>query len=408
MRRREYPRHTFSFVTGLFSGSSNALRGTAPQVLAAAAAGLGANYAKRVACGADVERSSACILSFHSEAHAVTGAIIGFVLVFCANIAYTRYYEAKSAVGDIYHGLRNMHVAFAAFLRPPRRGEPGWIDTDREKPLDRASLDRLEADRRELRRLVDVLFAFMRQSLREQRHGYSLDPRARGGDGLSENENEPRGGGVFFFFGKGKGKQKKKTSSFVGWRKTGGGGTGPVPDADLLARDACGAPSLAALLSDAERARYASVDHANRFNVVVAEMHVVVERCRRAGRVYEKAAFDVYADCDRVLAAYKTCERIVTTPIPYQYTHMVNLVLFFFVFSAPFIFTVTFEWLTPAPSAVLALGFYGIWEVGKTMMDPFDWNSPRVDLTAMGRRIAAEAVRIHQAAKEDDERERSA
>jgi len=176
----------------------------------------------------------------------------------------------------------------------------------------------------------------------------------------------------------------------------------------LLARDACGAPSLAALLSDAERARYASVDHANRFNVVVAEMHVVVERCRRAGRVYEKAAFDVYADCDRVLAAYKTCERIVTTPIPYQYTHMVNLVLFFFVFSAPFIFTVTFEWLTPAPSAVLALGFYGIWEVGKTMMDPFDWNSPRVDLTAMGRRIAAEAERIHQAAKEDDERERSA
>ena len=408
VRRREYPRHTFSFVTGLFSGSSNALRGTAPQVLAAAAAGLGANYAKRVACGADVERSSACILSFHSEAHAVTGAIIGFVLVFCANIAYTRYYEAKSAVGDIYHGLRNMHVAFAAFLRPPRRGEPGWIDTDREKPLDRASLDRLEADRRELRRLVDVLFAFMRQSLREQRHGYSLDPRARGGDGLSENENEPRGGGFFFFFGKGKGKHKKKTSRFVGWRKTGGGGTGPVPDADLLARDACGAPSLAALLSDAERARYASVDHANRFNVVVAEMHVVVERCRRAGRVYEKAAFDVYADCDRVLAAYKTCERIVTTPIPYQYTHMVNLVLFFFVFSAPFIFTVTFEWLTPAPSAVLALGFYGIWEVGKTMMDPFDWNSPRVDLTAMGRRIAAEAERIHQAAKEDDERERSA
>ena len=76
---------------------------------------------------------------------------------------------------------------------------------------------------------------------------------------------------------------------------------------------------------------------------------------------------------------------------------MVNLVLFCFVFSAPLIFTVTFKWLTPFPSAILALGFYGIWEVGKTMMDPFDWNSPRVDLTEVGKRVATEAQRIVEA-----------
>ena len=28
------------------------------------------------------------------------------------------------------------------------------------------------------------------------------------------------------------------------------------------------------------------------------------------------------------------------------------------------------------------------------MMDPFDWNEPRIDLTATGRRINAEAQRI--------------
>ena len=37
------------------------------------------------------------------------------------------------------------------------------------------------------------------------------------------------------------------------------------------------------------------------------------------------------------------------------------------------------------------------WEVGKTMMDPFDWNEPRIDLTATGRRINAEAQRITEA-----------
>ena len=49
---------------------------------------------------------------------------------------------------------------------------------------------------------------------------------------------------------------------------------------------------------------------------------------------------------------------------------------------------------------MLALGFYGIWEVGKTMMDPFDWNSPMVDLTAIGRRVSDEGKRIAKAARD--------
>jgi hypothetical protein len=36
-----------------------------------------------------------------------------------------RYNEAKSAIGDVYHGIRNMNIAFASFLRAPVAGEPG-------------------------------------------------------------------------------------------------------------------------------------------------------------------------------------------------------------------------------------------------------------------------------------------
>lgn len=376
----EYPRHTFSFLTGLFSGSSNALRRTLPQVVSAGMVGAAANYAKIVMCGADVQRSSECSVTFHTEAHAICGAIIGFLLVFCANIAYLKFYEAKTAVGDIYHGLRNMNIAFAAFLRTPARGEPGFGTPDAA-----AAAARVRADQLELRRHTNVLFAFMRQSLREQRHGYSRDPKKRRGGGIGAE-----GTGSGFRGGAG------GAFRFGGWWKSGGGGA-RTSDEELLSDDLCGDPSLSSLLTDEDRARYAAVDPANRFNVVVADIQRVVERNRRSGHLYEKAAYDVYRDCDLVLAAFKTCERIVTTPIPYQYTHMVNLVLFCFVFSAPLIFTVTFKWLTPFPSAILALGFYGIWEVGKTMMDPFDWNSPTVDLTEVGKRVATEAQRIVEA-----------
>jgi len=371
---REYPRETFSFLTGLFSGSSNALRRATPQVVAAAATGVVANAAKRLWCGAHVSRSSECALTFHTEAHAICGAIIGFLLVFCANIAYVKFYEAKTAAGAVYHGLRNVNVCAASFLRPAERGEPGYVEDEREREL---QMDQTRRDVREINRLVDVLFAFLRTALRERRHGYRVAKNASGGSG-------------------------KKNG---GWRKTRGGGTGFVPDELLVTEDLTGSPSLSTLLfTDAERAKYLTLDPLNRFNVAVADLHRAVERRRETGALYEKAAHEMYRECDVVLAAYKTCERVVTTPIPYQYMHMVNLVLFCFVFSAPFVFSATFDWLTPLPSAVLALGFYGIWEVGKTMMDPFDWNSPCVDLTAIGRRVADEGGGIARAAREEAEK----
>jgi predicted membrane chloride channel (bestrophin family) len=390
IRSLEYPRHPLAFITGLFSIRHNVLKKVAPQIMLSASVGLFANAAKSCLCGDDVKLSSECMVTFNTEAHAICGAIIGFLLVFCAQISYVKFYEAKTAVGEVYHGIRNMNIAFAAFLRAPAPGEPGHDDAT---PRDQTTRDVLRADQIELRRLTDVLFAFVRQALREHRHGYSHHASERChraptpiADLLASDERDDRSRGA----GAGAGRARSCVH-------LGGAVAGPVSDADLLREDACGDPTLALLLTADERIRYAKVDRANRFNVVVADVQRLVERRRRAGDVYEKAAFDVYKSCDFVLAAYKSCERIISTPIPYQYVHMVNLVLFVFVFSAPFTFTATFKWLTPVPAAILALGFYGIWEVGKTMMDPFDWHQPSIDLTGEGRRIANEAQRITEA-----------
>ena len=93
-----------------------------------------------------------------------------------------------------------MNIAFGSFLRSPVAGEPqnnnnnagagagnnnnsignngGANDADNNNTKvntsdkQRHTRNRVKDDQMELRRLADVLFAFMRQALREQRHGY--------------------------------------------------------------------------------------------------------------------------------------------------------------------------------------------------------------------------------------------
>ena len=52
-----------------------------------------------------------------------------------------------------------------------------------------------------------------------------------------------------------------------------------------------------------------------------------------------------------MLASLKSCERVVTTPIPFQYLQMSNFVTFFFTYSAPFIFTVSYQYISFFPRA---------------------------------------------------------
>ena len=92
-----------------------------------------------------------------------------------------------------------MNIAFGSFLRSPVAGEPqnqnnnnagagagnnnsicnngGANNADNNTNVNtsdkqRHTRNRVKDDQMELRRLADVLFAFMRQALREQRHGY--------------------------------------------------------------------------------------------------------------------------------------------------------------------------------------------------------------------------------------------
>ena len=140
----------------------------------------------------------------------------------------------------------------------------------------------------------------------------------------------------------------------------------------------------------------------NRCNWIAMRIKMITETHRRLGNISERAAFEIYQQLEICLSAYKSMERIVSTPIPFTYLHMLQFILFFFVFSAPFVFTTTFHWIGYVPSVIVAIGFYGINEMGKLIQDPFNWQQPCHDLSGLGLRIYKENLKIHEHAEQFD------
>jgi predicted membrane chloride channel (bestrophin family) len=329
-----------------------------PQVLFAVVSSLCAQTLKIYWCGADIVSHAQCSLAFSETAHAVAGGVIGFMLVFRTSISYYRFYEGKKYLGHLHDALRNANVAFCAFLRTnasqeARRSRPSRSGNTLQSLPDRLESTRfdeaLNRDRVELRRLSNVLFAFVRQSVRERRHGYAEGCRVR------------------------------------------------ATETSLLRDDVYGAPSLSTLLDERERDEFADVDPENRANVVVWRMQSIVERHRRLGNVCERGAFDIYHDLEACLEAHKHMERVVSTKMPFQYLHAVNFLLFVFVFSAPFVFTTGFKWLSPVPSCIVAVAFYGVAEVARSIEDPYSWEQPCHDLSGVGWRLYVESLELHEA-----------
>ena len=72
---------------------------------------------------------------------------IGFLMVFRVNMSYERYYEGKEVVGNLYEGIRNLNVAFAAFMRVPEPGELDYKAEVTDEYRQALSEDRLEVFR---------------------------------------------------------------------------------------------------------------------------------------------------------------------------------------------------------------------------------------------------------------------
>ena len=106
-----------------------------------------------------------------------------------------------------------------------------------------------------------------------------------------------------------------------------------------------------------------------------------------------------------LLDATSSCQRIVDTPLPFLYSHMLSLLLFVFVYSTPFMFSFPTDdgggdergecsrlgWL---PSILLVLGYYGIEQIAVLIENPFNYEDIDHDLEAFGRRVEEESAAI--------------
>ena len=157
-----------------------------------------------------------------------------------------RFYEGKKNLGAMYNSLRNANVAFCSFLRPDAPGEK------HHDPANEFSMrEKLRKDHIELRRLSSVLYAFIRQSVREHRHGY---PTISSSSPTSPSNAGAGGGDV--------------AGAAVGAASS----TKKVADRKLVSEDLFGKPSLGDLLTEREKAEYSNIDFNNRPNIVVSQM----------------------------------------------------------------------------------------------------------------------------------------
>ena len=67
-------------------------------------------------CGGHVQEAFECAVTFEPHAHSVVGSVLAFMIVYRFKFAYDRYYEAKTAISELYCGLRNFNIGACAFL----------------------------------------------------------------------------------------------------------------------------------------------------------------------------------------------------------------------------------------------------------------------------------------------------
>ena len=116
-------------------------------------------------------------------AHGISTIALGFLLVFRADWAYDRYYEAKECLGRMYVSLRNVNVLTSSFIRPidyecgekPWEGDYGIPFKANQQVKARENFEKdvkaCEEAKMEILRLTNIAYASVRIQVRESRVG---------------------------------------------------------------------------------------------------------------------------------------------------------------------------------------------------------------------------------------------
>lgn len=328
-------RSGWSFVTCVFHFKGTVLHDILFQILFSGLVALVANFMKVHYCGDNVTEVQSCSVTFDSNGHIMTGALIGFTIVFRLSISYKRYYDGKGAVGRIVNNVRCLNLGMNTMIQRSSGGKKTEAS--------------LLSDVQELRRLSCVLVGFIRQTIRERRHG--TEPYA--------NAFRP-------------------------------------PMADELLDDPHGWPSLSILLTDEEKETYAKCSYHARVGICSTKITRIIERRRKQKLVSDRNALDMIYCVHSCIDATTDIERILASGMPQPFVHLMDMALFWFTISVPFVFSVNYKWLAPLPAMLVSTALYGIVQLGSILEDPFGWEEPKHDLTKVSWSIYTESFAMHE------------
>jgi hypothetical protein len=165
---------------------------------------------------------------------------------------------------------------------------------------------------------------------------------------------------------------------------------------DCLKTDAYGCSrKLCNLLTKEEMDEVRSLPIHSLTTWAAVRINNVFNRNLQSGHVSERFASDAYRRVCSALQNVQGLLRIISTPVPKHFRHLLQLTLLFYVFTMPFVLSVRYRWLTVIPSTLVALAFYGVAETSTGMMEPFGWNGPRHELGELGTRMGLFHERLH-------------
>ena len=218
------------------------------------------------------------------------------------------------------------------------------------------------------RRKINLAFAFIRQCLRESRHGFRPKNVVTKGKVIVETDEWFEVSNPKDFF-----------ESDIKW----------MSDPER--------PILKFMILDSEVERFKKIPVPLRATMAIIDLNVMIKELGKEKYLSAEQVRDFNQASGGLLNSFRTCCRVVEPgSFPYQYAHLLNLACFLFVYSLPFALAgQNQEWheeiyLPILLGIMITIVYYGIQRIAADLIDPFGWEANDYDLGVFGMKIECE------------------
>lgn len=277
-------------------------------------------------------------ISVAPEVHIMTGSLVALLCVFRNNVSHTRFTEARTLLGRIKAGMRT--VCTVAHAVPPT----GFNTTSA------SGLDDVKLQLKNLCKELQVLFAAMVVDVRDSR----------------EEESSAEGPAAMPNAAPVRGTLRKAVNRIVDSR---------TKDNAWMYR------------------RYSAAVRP----AIVAQCIVrMVMKLAEDGVLATPAAMTAVGVInDQILMSWDGLVRIVTTPAPFPYRHLMSTLAFMFTFTLPFGLVAVFGWATVPAVGMVTAAYYGVLRLAMELENPLGFDLNDINLTAIAATVAEECFAIH-------------